>query len=174
MKSFKIFAILAMLITISLQSFAQNANLKRVSDDNWIEYLVPRFMNDVTSYGDNMSPHYIRYDFTSGDRRVNIRILINNSTNPRREFQYNLRNSFANKLTRSDLMVDYKVLKADKYFVSGDLSNGKILYEFAFTKDGYGYTYTLEYDRSYKVFFDKNLSDIIKGFKILYGTAEYN
>ena len=153
---------------ISLQSFAQNNFLKKVSDDNWIEYLVPTFMNDVTPYGDNMSPHLTRYDFESADKRVTLNVLINNSANPRKEFQYNFRNSFISVINRRDLMVDYRVLKSDKYFVSGNLANGKILYQFAYTKDGYGYTYTVEYDRSYKAFFDKHLSDIIKGFRILY------
>ena len=88
-------------------------------------------------------------------------------------FQYNLRNSYVSALSRRDLMVDYKLLKSDKYFVSGNLTNGKILYQFAYTKDGYGYTYSIEYDRSYKVFFDKNLNDIIKGFKILWGITQY-
>lgn len=168
MKPFKIFSILAILITLSLQSFAQNANLKKMSDDGWIEYLVPRFVNDITPYGDNFSPHYTRYDFESKDKRVKIYVLINNSTNPRREFQYNLRNSYVSQLSRRELMVDYKVLKSDRYFVSGNLTNGNILYEFAYTKDGYGYTYSIEYDRSYQPFFDKNLNDIIKGFKILF------
>ncbi len=146
---------------------AQNTNLKKISDENWIEYLVPRFMNDVTNYGENMSPHYVSYSFVSKDRRVTINILVNNSSNPSKFYKYNLKNSYASALRRSDLMVDYKVLKADKYYVSGNLTNGKILYQFAHTKYGYGYTYTLEYDRSYKDFFDKNLIDIIKGFKIL-------
>jgi hypothetical protein len=172
MKATRIFSILALCIITSLQSFAQNGNLKRVSDDNWIEYLVPRFMNDVTPYGDNFSPHFTRYDFESSDARVKIYILINNSANHQKMFQYNLRNSYVSALSRRDLMVDYKLLKSDKYFVSGNLTNGKILYEFAYTKNGYGYTYSIEYDRSYKVFFDKNLNDIIKGFRILYG-AEY-
>ena len=88
-------------------------------------------------------------------------------------FQYNLRNSYVSELSRRDLMVDYKVLKADRFFVSGNLTNGNILYEFAYTKDGYGYTYSIEYDRSYQPFFDKNLNDIIKGFKILYGSSQY-
>jgi hypothetical protein len=169
----KLFAILLLLTIGNMNAFAQNVNLKRVSDDNWIEYLVPRFVNDVTPYGDNFSPHFTRYDFESKDKRVKIYVLINNSTNPRREFQYNLRNSYVSQLSRRDLMVDYKVLKADKYFVSGNLTNGNILYQFAYTKDGYGYTYSIEYDRSYQPFFDKNLNDIIKGFKILYGSSQY-
>jgi len=168
----KIF-LFALFTIICLQSFAQNANLKKVSDDNWIEYLVPSFMNDETPYGDNFSPHFTRYDFESSDARVKIYILINNSVNPQKMFQYNLRNSYASALSRRDLMVDYKLLKSDKYFVSGNLTNGKILYQFAYTKDGYGYTYSIEYDRSYKVFFDKNLNDIIKGFKILWGVTQY-
>jgi hypothetical protein len=151
-----------------MNAFAQNVNLKRVSDVNWIEYLVPRFVNDVTPYGDNFSPHFTRYDFESKDKRVKIYVLINNSANPQKMFQYNLRNSYVSALSRRDLMVDYKVLKADRYFVSGNLTNGNILYEFAYTKDGYGYTYSIEYERSYQPFFDKNLNDIIKGFKILY------
>ena len=173
MKATRIFSILALCIITSLQSFAQNANLKKVSDDNWIEYLVPSFMNDVTPYGDNFSPHFTRYDFESSDARVKIYILINNSVNPQKMFQYNLRNSYVSALSRGDLMVYYKLLKSDKYFVSGNLTNGKILYQFAYTKDGYGYTYSIEYDRSYKVFFDKNLNDIIKGLKILWGVTQY-
>jgi len=169
----KLFAILLLLTIGNMNAFAQNVNLKRVSDDNWIEYLVPRFVNDVTPYGDNFSPHFTRYDFESKDKRVKINVLINNSTNPRREFQYNLRNSYVGELSRRNLMVDYKVLKADRFFVSGNLTNGNILYEFAYTKDGYGYTYSIEYDRSYQPFFDKNLNDIIKGFKILYGSSQY-
>ena len=169
----KLFAILLLLTIGNMNAFAQNVNLKRVSDDNWIEYLVPRFVNDVTPYGDNFSPHFTRYDFESKDKRVKIYVLINNSANPQKMFQYNLRNSYVSELSRRDLMVDYKVLKADRYFVSGNLTNGNILYEFAYTKDGYGYTYSIEYDRSYQPFFDKNLNDIIKGFKILYGSAQY-
>ena len=162
------FYCLSILVMLSLQSFAQNVNLKKVRNEGWLEYLVPRFMNDVTNYDNNMSPHYVDYNYESRDKRVKIHILINNSTNPRREFQYNLRNSYVSELSRRDLMVDYKVLKADRYFVSGNLTNGNILYEFAYTKDGYGYTYSIEYDRSYQPFFDKNLNDIIKGFKILF------
>ena len=164
----KLFAILLLLTIANMNAFAQNVNLKRVSDVNWIEYLVPRFVNDVTPYGDNFSPHFTRYDFESKDKRVKIYVLINNSANPQKMFQYNLRNSYVSALSRRDLMVDYKVLKADRYFVSGNLTNGNILYEFAYTKDGYGYTYSIEYERSYQPFFDKNLNDIIKGFKILY------
>jgi len=158
---------------LSMNLYAQNPNLRKVSDDNWIEYMVPKFMNDVTRYGDNMSPHFIRYNYASSDNKVSIYVLVNNSVNPRPEFQYNFRNSFINVLYRKDLMVDYKVLKSDKYFISGNLANGNILYQFAFTKDGYGYTYNVEYDKSYKIFFDKNLNDIIKGFKILYGSTQY-
>lgn len=154
-------------------SYAQNANLKKVSDDNWIEYLVPKFMNDVTNYKTNMSPHSVRYDYVSGDKRVKISILVNNSTNPRKEFQYNLEKSYNGILSRKDLMVEYKVLKSNKYFISGYYTNGQILYQFANAKDGFGYTYSILYDTSYKAFFDKTLNDIIKGFKILQGNDTY-
>lgn len=158
---------------ISLNAFAQNTNLKKVSDDNWIEYLVPKFMNDVTNYKTNMSPHFVRYDYVSGDKRVKISVLVNNSTNPSKAYQYNLEKSYNGILSRKDLMVEYKVLKSNKYFVSGYYTNGQILYPFANTKDGYGYTYSILYDTSYKAFFDKTLNDIIKGFKILYGNDSY-
>jgi hypothetical protein len=168
MRKINLLKILVFFTGISSTVMGQNSNLKKHSDYNWIEYLVPSFMNDVTPYGDNFTPHYTRYDFESSDKLVNIFVLINNSTNPGKMFQYNLRDRYVSTLSRKDLKVNYKVLKVDKYFLSGNLTNGKTLYEFAYTLYGYGYTYSVEYDRSYQPFFDQNLNDIIKGFKILH------
>ena len=169
------FAAIYILLVVNTTAFAQNGNLKRVSDDNWIEYLVPRFMNDVTPYGDNFSPHFTRYDFESRDKKVKIYVLLNNSVNisPMMDFTFKINERYLADINDKDLMVDYKLLKQDKYFVSGNLKNGNILYKFCYVKTGYGYTYSIEYDRSYKVFFDKNLNDIIKGFKILWGVTQY-
>ena len=64
-------------------------------------------------------------------------------------------------------------IKSNKYFISGYYTNGQILYQFANAKDGFGYTYSILYDTSYKAFFDKTLNDIIKGFKILQGNDTY-
>jgi len=167
MKATRIFSILALCIITSLQSFAQNANLKKVSDDNWIEYLVPSFMNDVTHYGNNFSPHFTRYDFESRDKKVKIYVLLNNSVNisPMMDFTFKINERYLADINDKDIMVDYKLLKQDKYFVSGNLKNGNILYKFCYVKTGYGYTYSIEYDRSYKVFFDKNLMISLKGLR---------
>ncbi len=166
------FLIILSFISISFISIAQNPDLKKMDDGNWIEYLVPRFITDVTPYGDNFTPHYTRYDFETYDKKVKIHVLINNSTNSRKEFQYNLKRNYQGLLNRRDLRVEYNILKADKYFLSGHLTNGKIFYEFAYTQLGYGYTYNLIYDKSFEPFFKKNLNAIIKGFKILWSGGQ--
>ena len=150
--------------------FAQNAELKTRTDSNWIEYVVPKFMNDITDYDFYMSPHFMRYDLESTDSKVKIYILINNSPNIRRsliDLRFKIKQRYLGDINDKNLVVDYKLLKKDRYFVSGSLKNGDIRYKFCFVKDGYGYTYNLEYDKSYESFFNKNINDIIKGFRIL-------
>lgn len=166
------FATIVLFILISFISIAQNPDLKKMDDGNWIEYLVPSFITDVTTYGDNFTPHYTRYDFETDDKKVKIHVLINNSTNSRKEFHYNLKRNNMELLNRRDLRVENNILKADKYFLSGHLTNGKIFYEFAYTQLGYGYTYNLVYDKSFEPFFKKNLNAIIKGFKILWSSGQ--
>ena len=166
--------IISLFLLISFISTAQNSDLKKMDDGNWIEYLVPRFVNDVTPYGDNFSPHYTSYDFETKDKSVTINVLLNNSTNfnGKNMFKYNLKRNFLGLINRRDLKVEYKLLKADKYFLSGNLTNGKIFYEFAYTQLDYGYTYSIIYDKSFQPFFEKNLNDIIKGFKILWNGGQ--
>ena len=149
--------------------FAQNTELKTITDSNWIEYVVPGFMNDITEYDFYMSPHFMRYDLESTDSKVKIYILINNSPNIKRliDISFKIKQRYLEDINDKNLVVDYKLFKKDRYFVSGNLKNGKIRYKFCFVKDGYGYTYNLEYDKSYQNFFNRNLNEIIKGFKML-------
>ena len=161
--------LLLVLILGATNLFAQNAELKTVTDSNWIEYVVPKFMNDITDYDFYMSPHFMRYDLASADSKVKIYVLINNSPNIKRLFDisFKIKRNYLEDINDKNLVVDYKLLKKDRYFVSGNLKNGKIRYKFCFVKDGYGYTYNLEYDKSYESFFNRNLNEIIKGFKML-------
>ncbi len=166
MRVIPIFFMLVAFMTISSKVEAQNRDLKKMTDEQWIEYWVPRFVKDKTPYGDHFTPHYTEFNFESIDKLVTINVTINNSTNSR--FRYNLKQHYFDGIKRSDLNVKYKLLKSNKYFLSGNLRNGDILYEFAQTQSGYGYTYSIIYDARYQPFFQKNLNDIIKGFKILY------
>ncbi len=155
--------LLLVLILGATNLFAQNAELKTVTDSNLIEYVVPKFMNEITDYDIYMTPHYKRFDFESDDKKVKIFVLINFSY----KYIFKLNQTYLSLLKNKELKVEYKRLFPNKYFVSGNLLNGNILYTFCYEKDGYGYTYEIEYDKSYTKFFNKNLNDIIKGFRIL-------
>ncbi len=155
--------LLIVLILGATNLFAQNAELKTVTDSNWIEYVVPKFMNDITDYDFYMTPDYKRFDFESDDKKVKIFVMVNFSY----KYIFKLNQSYLSLLKYKELKVEYKRLFPNKYFVSGNLLNGDILYTFCYEKDGYGYIYEIEYDKSYTGFFNKNLNDIIKGFRIL-------
>ena len=165
----KRYILLLVIILGATNLFAQNTELKTLTDSSWIEYVVPNFMNNITDYDFYMSPHFMRYDLESTDSKVKIYILINNSPNIKRliDISFKIKQRYLGDINDKNFVVDYKLLKKDRYFVSGRLKNGKILYKFCFVKNGYGYTYNLEYDKIYESFFNKNLNDIIKGFKIL-------
>jgi hypothetical protein len=143
--------------------FAQNTELKTKTDSNWIEYVVPGFMNDITEYDDYVSPHYKRIDYASKDEKVKINVVVNFSD----KYIFKLRENYLADFKNKALKVEYKKLLPNKYFISGNLTNGNILYKFSYEKDGYGYTYEIEYDKIYAGFFNKNLNDLIKGFRIL-------
>lgn len=145
---------------------AQNtiqSGLKIENDGNWIEYSIPDFMKNITPE-DNGSPHFFEYNFESQDKDVIISILVNNSS----KYRFDLKGSFQGKLKSKDAKITYKSIKVDRYFISCELKNGRILYEFCLVKNGYGYTYSIEYERSYSEFFNKNIPEIIKNFKILF------
>ena len=135
--------------------------LRYESDEGWISYAIPGFMKNTTP-ADNMSPHFIEYEYKSPDNGVYISILVNNSS----RFPFNLNERYLAELKRTDLTITYKTLKADKYFMSGDFNNGRILYEFCKTKYGNGYTYTIEYDQKYASYFDRYIPEIIRSFII--------
>ncbi len=145
----------------------KNNELRKYTDTGWLEFLIPKFMKDITPYGDNFSPHYTMYNFISYDNKVSINILINNSTNSGKEFQFDLKTAYLSNLKREDLKINYKRFMEDKYFISGELLNESIIYEFSYTKKRYGYTYSIKYDKNYKQYFNQNLKYIINGFKIL-------
>jgi hypothetical protein len=154
---------LILVILINGKIFAQNTELKTKTDSNWIEYVVPGFMNDITEYDDYVSPHYKRFDYASKDEKVKIFVLINFSD----KYIFKLRENYLADIKNKELKLEYKKLLPNKYFISGNLTNGNILYKFSYEKDGYGYTYEIEYDKTYAGFFNKNINDIIKGFRIL-------
>ena len=120
-------------------------------------------MNNVTPE-DNFSPHYFEYNFESQDKGVKIFIHVNNSS----KYRFDLNSSYQEQLKRKDMIIAYKSIKEDKYFISGELNNGRILYEFCKVKQGYGYTYSIEYERTYSEYFNKNIPELIKNFKILF------
>jgi hypothetical protein len=154
---------LTLIILINGKIFAQNTELKTKSDSNWIEYVVPGFMNDITEYDDYVSPHYKRFDYASKDEKVKINVVVNFSY----KYLFKLRENYLADIKNKELKLEYKKLLPNKYFISGNLTNGNILYKFSYEKDGYGYTYEIEYDKTYAGFFNKNINDIIKGFRIL-------
>ena len=154
---------LTLIILINGKIFAQNTELKTKSDSNWIEYVVPGFMNDITEYDDYVSPHYKRFDYASKDEKVKINVVVNFSD----KYLFKLRENYLADIKNKELKLEYKKLLPNKYFISGNLTNGNILYKFSYEKDGYGYTYEIEYDKTYAGFFNKNINDIIKGFRIL-------
>lgn len=155
--------LLLLMITAATQLFAQNGELKTVTDSNWIEYVLPKFMNDITEYDYFTTPHYQRFDFESEDKKVKIFVLVNFSD----KYRFKLNQSYLDALKYKKLKVEYKKLFPNKYFISGDLTNGNIFYKFCYEKNGYGYTYEIEYDKSYAGFFNKNINSIINGFRIL-------
>ena len=159
----KTYILLLVLVLGATNLFAQNTELKTLTDSSWIEYVVPNFMNNITDYDEYISPHYKRFDFESEDKKVKIFVLINFSA----KYIFKLNKSYLDALKNKELKVDYKKLLPNKYFVSGNLNNGNILYTFCYEKDGYGYTYEIEYDKSYAGYFNKNMNNIIKGFKLL-------
>lgn len=157
-----------LIISILLMNLVKSQNaiksgLKVENDGNWIEYSIPDFMKNITPE-DNGSPHFFEHTFESQDKDVNISILVNNSS----KYRFDLRGSFQGKLKRKDVLITYKSIKDDRYFISGKLINGRILYEFCLVKNGYGYTYSIEYERSYSDYFTNNIPEIIKSFKILF------
>ena len=154
---------LTLVVLINGKIFAQNNELKTKSDSNWIEYVVPGFMNDITEYDDYVSPHYKRFDYASKDEKVKINVVVNFSD----KYIFKLRENYLADIKNKELKLEYKKLLPNKYFISGNLTNGNILYKFSYEKDGYGYTYEIEYDKTYAGFFNKNINDIIKGFRIL-------
>ena len=154
---------LTLIILINGKIFAQNTELKTKSDSNWIEYVVPGFMNDITEYDDYVSPHYKRFDYASKDEKVKINVVVNFSD----KYLFKLRENYLADIKNKELKLEYKKILPNKYFISGNLTNGNILYKFSYEKDGYGYTYEIEYDKTYAGFFNKNINDIIKGFRIL-------
>lgn len=155
--------LLLMMLLGASTLFAQNTELKTKTDSNFIEYVVPGFMNEITDYDEYMSPHYKRFDYASKDEKVKINVVVNFSY----KYIFKLKENFLADLKNKELKLEYKKILPNKYFISGNLTNGNILYKFSYEKDGYGYTYEIEYDKSYTGFFNKNLNDIIKGFRIL-------
>ena len=154
---------LILVILINGKIFAQNTELKTKTDSNWIEYVVPSFMIDITDYDEFVSPHYKRFDYASKDEKVKINVVVNFSY----KYIFKLRENYLADIKNKELKLEYKKLLPNKYFISGNLTNGNILYKFSYEKDGYGYTYEIEYDKTYAGFFNKNINDIIKGFRIL-------
>ena len=157
--------ILLLFLLLGNNLFSQNlseSKLRIEKDDNWIEYALPEFMNNISD-PDNMSPHYFQYDFESTDKLVKNFILVNNSI----KFNFDLKSKYVSLMNRKDMKITSKLLKEDRYIVSGNLSNGHILYEFCKVKYGDGYTYSIEYDKSYTDYFNKYIPEIIKCFKIL-------
>ena len=104
----------------------------------------------------------MEYNFESTDKKVNNVIHISISI----KYHFDLKNSYQINLTRRDLKFTYKTLKEDKYFITGNLNNGKILYKFCKKKDGYEQNYSIEYNKAYIDFFNKYISEIIKDFRI--------
>jgi hypothetical protein len=159
----KRYILLLVLVLGATNLFAQNTELKTLTDSSWIEYVAPNFMNNITDYDEYISPHYKRFDFESEDKKIKINVVVNFSD----KYIFKLKENYLADLKNKELKLEYKKLLPNKYFISGNLTNGNILYKFSYEKDGYGYTYEIEYDKSYTGFFNKNLNDIIKGFKIL-------
>ncbi len=96
-------------------------------------------------------------------KKVKINVVVNFSD----KYLFKLRENYLADIKNKELKLEYKKLLPNKFFISGNLTNGNILYKFSYEKDGYGYTYEIEYDKTYAGFFNKNINDIIKGFRIL-------
>jgi hypothetical protein len=159
--------LIIVLIILSNNLFAQISTkfeLKLVNQDSWVEYKIPLFLNNITpeDYG---SPHYNRFDFESRDKKVKIFILVNNSYLSK--YRFNLKEAYKSILQRKDYNITYKVLRENSYYISGNLKNGRVFYEFCKALNGYGYTYSIEYDRDYLNYFNKTIPEIVRSFKIL-------
>jgi hypothetical protein len=153
------------LLLFTSDLFAQpsaGSKLVSASDSSWVEYLVPDFMQNVTPEG-NGSPHFGEYLYRSNDNKVDLQILLNISY----RIIFEIKRTYQGRLEEKDVKITYKSLKEDRYYLSGKMADGRILYEFCREKDGYGYTYSLRYDTAYSSYFNQQLPTIIKGFRIL-------
>jgi hypothetical protein len=135
------------------------AALKADSIDGWVKFKLPCFVRDVTPE-DNGSPHFWQYIYQDDYKKATISIMLNNSY----KYTFNIKEQ---SFGRPDLKITYKNVKSDRYYLSGVLTSGRILYEFCIAKYGYGYTYTIEYDSSYSEYFKKYIPEILKEFKVL-------